>query len=144
MTPVLLHPPFLHCSTARTPTCGRMLSQSTVCAWFGSQGDRTCQHRIILRTLGSQSSAAEVRVSLSSGGKPYTNLPRKLLFTMWKQHCGQEAPGLCPRCCERSTVLWYGAGCHSDFWQLMVKQGSCCQFNSRLPFKSALTKASLY
>lgn len=66
LTPVLLHPPFLHCSTARTSTCWRMLSQSIPCVWFGSQGVRTCQHRIILRILGSQSSAAQVRVSLSS------------------------------------------------------------------------------
>lgn len=39
-------------------------------------------------------------------GKPYKKLPRKLLFTMWKQHCGQAAPGLCPRYCESSTVPW--------------------------------------
>lgn len=29
--------------------------QSITCVWFGSQGVRTCQHRIIPRTLGSQS-----------------------------------------------------------------------------------------
>lgn len=40
---------------------------SIICVWFESQGVRTCQYRIILRTLfSSQSSAAKVRVSLSS------------------------------------------------------------------------------
>lgn len=45
------------------------LPQSIICVWFGSQGVRTCQHRVIMRTLGSQSSAAQVRVSLSSERK---------------------------------------------------------------------------
>lgn len=109
MTPVSLHPPFLHCSTTRTSALWRMKNVVTALSVFGlslkESGHASTglfwEHCSAARALLPKS---EYHSALRE--KPYTKLPRKLLFTMWKQHCAQVAPGLCPRYCESSTVPW--------------------------------------